>query len=101
MAEDTLHTIHVVASDPDFQTRLNAGAAKENAPGEPANWVWTNRYEIAAAPGWAAAVDYWLLSNPDGGNGWALDVSVISDLQIVSQIQQLLAPPVPEQEPGP
>ena len=93
---DTLHTIHVIAIDPEFQTRLNAGAAKENAPGDPASWVWNNRYGIAEAPGWAGAVDSWLAANPAGGNGWALNQAVISDLQITAQIQALLTEPEPE-----
>ena len=95
---DTLHTIHIIATDPEFQTRLNAGAAQEDAPGDPVAWVWSNRYDIAAAPSWAEKVDYWLLSNPDADppNGWALDVAVISDGDITSQIQALLAEPEPE-----
>lgn len=87
---DTLATIHMMTADPDFAGRLNAGAAKEKVPDDPVNWAWNNRYGISAAPGWAAAVDYWLAGHPDGGNGWALDQAVISDLQITSQIQAML-----------
>lgn len=95
---DTLYTIHLIASDPDFTARLNAGAAQQNVPGDPVTWVWNNRYAIAAAPTWAEKVDYWLASNPDAdpANGWALDVAVISDGDIISQIQKLLTV-VPEQ----
>lgn len=90
---DTLSTIHLIALDSDFTGRLNAGAAKENAPGDPVNWVWNNRYALASAPSWAEKVDYWIASNPDADpvNGWALDIAVISDLDILSQIQVVLA----------
>lgn len=98
---DTFSTVHLIAEDPDFRGRLNAGAAVEQVPGDPVTWVWNHRYQIAAAPSWAEKVDYWMLSNPDAdpANGWALDVAVISDLDITSQIQNLLAleaPSVPE-----
>lgn len=87
---DTLYTIHIIATDPDFTARLNAGAAQQDAPGDPATWVYDNRYHIAAAPSWAEKVDYWAASNPDGGNGWALDQAVISDADIIAQIQAML-----------
>lgn len=89
---DTLHTIHVIAFDPDMTGRLNASAAQENAPGDPVEWVWEHRYELAAAPGWAAAVDSWLVGNPDAepSNGWALDQAVISDGMVTAQVQAIL-----------
>lgn len=91
MADDTLATIALIATDGDFTTRLNAGAAKERVPGDPVAWTWEHRYELAAAPGWAAAVDSWLAANPgaDPPNGWALNPAVISDGQIISQIQAI------------
>lgn len=89
---DTLSTVHVIASDPDMAGRLAASAAQEHAPGDPTMWVWDRRYALASAPGWAAAVDSWLVANPDGGNGWALDQAVISDGMITAQVQDLLSP---------
>lgn len=95
MPEDTLYTISIIANDPAFQQRLIAGASKENVPGDPVAWVWENRYDLAAAPGWAAAVDSWLAANPDfdpdadPANSWATNQAVISDGQIISQIQAL------------
>lgn len=93
---DTLYTIHVIASDPDFTARLNAGAAQQDVSGDPVAWVWQNRYDLAAAPSWAEKVDYWLASNPPAegeppSNDWALDQAVISDADIISQIQALLS----------
>lgn len=86
---DTLYTISVIANDTQFRERLIAGAAKEKVPGDPVAWVWSNRYALAAAPSWAEKVDYWMASNPGDGNNWATDVSVISDVDIISQIQEL------------
>lgn len=97
---DALSTIHVIAEDPDFRGRLNAAAAQQSAPGDPVVWAWNHRYEIAAAPTWAEKVDYWLLQNPDADppNGWALDVAVISDGDIVARVQQMLAAEGPDPE---
>lgn len=88
---DTLYTISMIANDEDFRERLLAGAAQQTVPGVTEAWVLNNRYDIAAAPSWAEKVDYWLAANPGGGNGWALDASVISDGDIISQIQNMLA----------
>lgn len=92
---DTLYTISVIASDSKFRERLNAGAAQQNVPGDPVAWVWNNRYDICAAPGWAAAVDSWMVGNPesDPANAWATDQAVISDGMIISQIQVMISPP--------
>lgn len=103
---DTLFTIHLITTSGDFMARLNAGASQQNVPGDPVTWVWNNRYDIASAPSWAEKVDYWTLSNPppdppDPANpydpfGWATDQSVISDADIISQIQFLMAQPASE-----
>lgn len=89
---DSLYTISVIANDSLFQQRLNAGAAQQDVPGDPVAWVWNNRYEIAAAPTWAEKVDSWLAGNPDAdpANGWATNPAVISDEDIISQIQAML-----------
>lgn len=88
---DTLLTISRIASEPVMLERFNAAAAQEDTPGDPVTWAWGNRYDLAAAPGWAAAVDSWLVGNPDGGNAWAADPAVISDGMITAQVQALLA----------
>lgn len=87
---DTLSTIHRIAADSGFTGRLNASAAQEHVPGDPVTWVWDHRYQIASAPGWAAAVDSWLAANPDEpSDGWALRQDVISDGMITAQVQAL------------
>lgn len=97
---DALYTIHIIAADPLFASRLYAAAAQEGAPGDPVTWVSEHRYQIASAPSWAEKVDYWLATNPPEensppSNGWALDVAVISDGDITARVQQLLSEPPP------
>lgn len=87
---DTYATIALVAATPRFQERLVACAAQQGAP-DPAQWVWQRRYTLAAAPSWAAKVDSWLAANPDGGDGWAHDQSVISDADILAVVQPAAA----------
>lgn len=87
---DTLSTIHEIAGDPLMSGRFAASAAQEGAPGDPVSWAWEHRYHLAAAPGWAAALDSWQANNPDGGNAWAEDQAVISDGMITAQVQELL-----------
>lgn len=90
---DTLSTIHLISTDAVMAGRLCASAAQEHAPGDPTDWVWAHRYDLASAPGWAAAVDSWLAANPDPdpSNGWAADQAVISDGMITAQVQAVLA----------
>jgi hypothetical protein len=94
---DTLSTIHMMTMDSDFRGRLNAGAAKENAPGNPVSWTESNCYAIASAPTWAEKVDYWIASNPgaDPANGWALNQAVITDGDITARIKQMVEQVVP------
>lgn len=94
---DSLHVISIIANDLVFRERLNAGAAQQDVPGDPVGWVWNNRYDIASAPSWAEKVEYWLLQHPDAdpANGWALDTAVISDDDIIAQIQFMLTPSQP------
>lgn len=106
---DTLYTIATIANDPLFQLRLNAGAAQQNAPGDPVAWVWNNRYDIAAAPSWAEKVDYWINTHPEPedpeeaadwvANGWATDPAVITDGDIIAQLQAMIQ--TPEEPEGP
>ena len=92
---DSLYTISLIANDGTFAQRLYAGTAKEEVSNPPELWVNQNRWAIASAPTWAEKVDYWIASNPgaDPVNGWAIDPAVISDDDIIAQIQFLVSPP--------
>lgn len=71
-----------------LQRRIAACAAQQNAPGDPWQWAVDNKYRWAAAPGWGAAWDSATASgSPDPG----ADPSVITDPQILGQVQTMLA----------
>jgi hypothetical protein len=89
---DTFSTIALISEDATFAKRERAGASKEGVPNG-VQWVQDNAYDIAAAPGWAAAVDYALLVDPTVD--WQNDQSVINDANITAQIQYLGTPPDP------
>lgn len=87
MAVDQYLTISTVADDSHMVRRVSACAAQQNAPGDPVQWAYDNRYTWAASPGWAAAWDSALASdNPNPG----ADPAVITDGQILSQVQTML-----------
>lgn len=87
MADQYL-TISLMTDDPYMRARLAACAAQQGASGDPTQWSFDNRYGWAAAPGWGAAWDSALASgNPSPGS----DPAVITDGQILSQVQGMLA----------
>ena len=76
-----------LAFDGDFQLRTAACVSNENAEVDPGGWAAENRWQMAAAPGFADAYSSALASGvPDPGR----DPSVISDAQILSAVQALL-----------
>jgi hypothetical protein len=93
-----LFAVDVMTADPSLQGRIRAGVAKEAAAGsippqaDVTDTAWTYRYEIAAAPGWAAAWLSALAGNvPDPGS----DNTVISDGQIGAQVVAVLGVTLP------
>jgi len=93
-------TQSLLAQDQDFLNRCNAAAAKEIPPASPTSPLWyvaTYIWTLAAAPGFDAAYDSALaagIARP----GW--EASVISDGQILSALQALLAEVPPDPAPG-
>lgn len=90
-----------LAQDQDFVNRCNACAAKEINPASPTNplsYVATNIWALAAAPGFDAAYESAIAAGI-GRPGW--EPSVISDGQILSAMQALLAVVPPEPVPTP
>ena len=96
---DTYLTISEIAATPRFQARVAACAAQQGAA-DPPMWAHENRWKVAAATGWAAAVDYWRAVNPEApADGWATDPACITDGMILAKVQPMLLPPAPEPEP--
>jgi hypothetical protein len=84
-------TQSLIAQDQDFINRCNAAAAVEVDPAVHENsltWVQQNIWQLATSPGFDAAYESALASGI-GRPGW--DDSVITDGQILSAVQGLLA----------
>lgn len=80
--------------DPDFMARISAAAAKEvPKTHQPLQWAADHIWWVSASPGFAEAYESALAGGvPRPGN----DPAVISDAQILSAIQALLAELEPE-----
>lgn len=90
--EDTYLSIAAIAGDTYMNERVRACYAQQTDSGsgnaeDPASWSWNNRYDWASAPGWGSAWEYAINSgNTEPGK----DPSVITDLMILNQVQQML-----------
>ena len=78
------------ASSASLQARVTACAAQEHAPGDPVQWTWDNRWQWAAAPGWGAA---FASAEAAGNEDPGADPAVITDAQILGQVQLMLGEP--------
>jgi hypothetical protein len=84
-------SIASMAESYSLARRITAGAAKESIA-SPEQWSQQNRWEVAAQPGWDAAWDSAVAGgNPDPG----ADEAVITDAQILSGIQAVVAANTP------
>lgn len=93
-------TVSLLARDGDFINRCNAAAATEipaASPTHPINYVQEHVWTMAASPGFDAAYDS-ALATGVGRPGW--ESSVISDTEILSAMQALLAAVPPDPVPG-
>lgn len=82
-----------LAYDSDFNLRVTASVSNEARSVDPVHWSDTHRWQMAAAPGFADAYASAIAGNvPNPGR----DGSVISDAQILAEVQaQLANDPVP------
>jgi hypothetical protein len=91
----TYYDLHQLTNDEDFRARVTAAAAKEGNPA-PEQWMYANRYTMAAAPGFSEDYGYAVatgVENPGRAE------EVISDAEILSQYQALNPPPPPVEPP--
>ena len=88
-----------IAANLAMNSRIAQCAASQDTPMDPDSWTTSLRRTWAAAPGWDAAWESAKVSHPDdpdvGGPGYdpGADESVITDGQILSQVQAMLATP--------
>lgn len=89
--------IAMLAVDWDFINRTTACAATELIP-EPTRWASNNAWQMAATPGFGDAYGYAVLTGVvRPGN----DPSVITDGDILSAVQALVAGTLPEEAESP
>jgi hypothetical protein len=79
-------TVATIAVDTAMRSRVAACAAEQGEV-EPEHWAYTNSYRWAAAPGWALA---WESATAAGNPNPGADPAVITDPQILAQVQALL-----------
>lgn len=96
--------IYEMSMDVDLRHRVAACAAEQREAGleldvdNPDVWADLNRWEWAAAPGWADAYAY---AKNLGNEAPGRDPTVITDGMILSQVQEMLTPPPPPPEMNP
>jgi hypothetical protein len=101
-----------IVNSPAMNARVAQAAAEQHAPYDPDRWTHDYRRTWAAAPGWDAAWESFKASHPDPEDPPAdyvspdpgADPGVITDGQILAQVQSMIPPPVedgPETEEGP
>jgi hypothetical protein len=97
-----------IAGNGSMAARVAQAAAGENVPYDPDRWAYEHRRTWSSAPGWDAAWESFRASHPDPEPPWpdgyvpadpGADPGVITDGQILSQVQSMLAPS-PEADPA-
>lgn len=88
------NTVADMTDSTSLTRRLSAAAAQEQAAGavldplDPGVWAETYRWHLVSAPGWA---DAWASAEASGNPDPGHDEAVITDGQILSQVQAVLA----------
>ena len=76
-----------IANNRSMLARVAQAAAQETKSDDPDRWSYEHRRFWAAAPGWDAAWESYLVANPGGDPG--ADPGVITDGMILSQVQSM------------
>lgn len=84
---DSYLAIAAIANDKHMQERVRACYAQQTETLDPTHTVWQTRYDWASAPGWGAS---WESALANGIEEPGKDPAVISDAQILSQVQAML-----------
>jgi hypothetical protein len=90
----TYNTVADMTDSTGLMRRLSAAAAEEQAAGavleptDPGGWAYTYRWHLVSAPGWG---DAWASAEAAGNPDPGRDEAVITDAQILSQTQAVIA----------
>lgn len=88
---DSYLTISIIAKDADMLARVTACAAQQHVY-DPQMWAIQKCYEWAASPSWAEKWDYAVAT---GVEEPGKDSAVITDGDILAEVQALIAVPTP------
>ena len=86
-------TQNEIAENRAMLNRVAQAAAQEKASGDPDRWAYENRRTWASAPGWSDSWESSKVTNPEDDYDPGSDEAVITDGQILSQVQVMSAPP--------
>jgi hypothetical protein len=85
-----------IATNLPMLARVAQAAAQEQVATDPDRWTYEHRRTWASAPGWDEAWNYALLTHEgDADYDPGTDEAVITDGQILAQVQAMTAPPLP------
>lgn len=85
-------TQNEIANNYSINSRVAQAAAEQNAGEDPDRWAQENRRDWASAPGWDDAWESAKITHEDDeGYDPGADEAVITDGQILSQVQSMLA----------
>jgi len=84
---DQYLTIATISEDTSMRRRVAACAAQQGATGDADQWAYDNRWQWAAAPGWATK---WDSAVAAGVADPGADPAVISDADILAVVQPMV-----------
>ena len=96
---DAYLTVSTIAADSAMRSRVAAAyAAEQNGPESAGaeSWAYSNAYWWASSPSWAEKWDYATNTGNESPGG---DPAVITDADILAQVQLMLTPPEPPPPP--
>ena len=89
------NTVATMAEDYALNRRLTAAVAKEGIL-DPKGWLYPRNWQVVSQPGWDAAWDSAVASGVENPGA---DEAVITDGQILSGVQAVIASEIPPDQP--
>ena len=85
-------TMDEIANNRAMLNRVAQAAAQEEISGDPDRWTYETRRTWASAPGWSDAWESSKVTHPEEDYDPGTDEGVITDLQVLAQVQSMAAP---------